>query len=128
MPTASRAVVGMYSFQTPNPVDLARFWGDLMGLPLVEAGPDLVMLDLEHSVAPQTWLFQRGDRQPGDGPLRLDLTTGIDADADAWVALADRAEDLGAVRGERHEVDGVRWIDLRDPDGNPFRVFAPRPD
>ncbi|MEV8029772.1 hypothetical protein AB0O43_18055 [Cellulosimicrobium funkei] len=31
------------------------------------------------------------------------------------------------MRVAEHEESGVRWIDMRDPDGNRFRVFAPRP-
>jgi hypothetical protein len=40
---------------------------------------------------------------------------------------ADRAEGLGARRVADHEVDGVRWVELRDPKNNMFRIFAPRP-
>ncbi|WP_373285117.1 VOC family protein [Microbacterium faecale] len=36
------------------------------------------------------------------------------------------AEALGATRGAEHEESGVQWIDMRDPNGNRFRVFAPR--
>ena len=35
-------------------------------------------------------------------------------------------EDLGSEPD--HEVDGVRWVEFRDPENNTFRIFAPRPD
>jgi hypothetical protein len=122
---AGQIVVGMYAFHTPDPLRLATFWGELMDLPLADgASSDLAMLNFDHDHGPITWLFQKG---PGDGAPggRLGLDLGTDA-AD-WQAPADRAEALGAWRGEERELNGARWIELRDPDGNPFRVFAPRP-
>lgn len=41
--------------------------------------------------------------------------------------LATFSERLGAARISQHEQDGARWIAMKDPDGNPFRVFGPRP-
>lgn len=83
------------------------------------------MLDFEHEYAPVTWLFERADAagRPPDGRVALDIH-GEDA---AWTTVADKAESLGATRVFENEQEGARWIELREPDGNPFRVFAPRP-
>jgi hypothetical protein len=59
-----------------------------------------------------------------DGHNRLLLDLGGEAD---WQQQADRVEALGATRIGDHEVDGVRWVELRDPENNTFRIFAPRP-
>lgn len=124
--TTARPVVGMISIMSPDPRRLAGFWSELMGLPIAD-GPfdDLVMLDLDHEVGPLTWILERADDVAvGTAPVALDI--GIQ-DATRWREVADRAEELGAQRVAEHEYDGVRWIDMRDPDGNRFRVFAPRP-
>lgn len=43
-------------------------------------------------------------------------------------ADADRVEALGAERVSDNEEEGVRWVVLRDPEGNKFRIFVPRPE
>jgi len=120
-------VVGMYSFFTPDPRRLATFWADLMGLPIASgATEELVMLDFDHQVGPVTWIFERREEAAPQttAPLALDIGVG---GGRHWTKVADRAEALGAERIEQREVEGVRWIELRDPDGNRFRVFGPRP-
>ena len=58
----ARPVVGMYFFFSPDPARLARFWADLMQLPVAEgATDDLVLLDFNHEVGRQTWIFERQD-------------------------------------------------------------------
>lgn len=124
---AGHVVVGMYSFRTPDPVRLATFWGELMDLPLADGASDqLAMLDFHHERGPVTWMFE--PIEPTDDPPcgRIGLDIGTQQDT-GWAAVADRAESLGATRVAEHEQDGIRWIEMRDPDGNPFRVFAPRP-
>ena len=121
-----RPVVGMYSFFSPNPGRLAQFWADLMQLPVAEgATDDLVMLDFNHEVGPQTWIFERREAagQPV-APVGLDI--GSQAE-DTWRQVAERAETLGARRVADLEENGVRWVEMTDPDGNRFRVFGPRP-
>ena len=124
-----RVIVGMYSFLSPDPRRLGAFWSQLMSLPIADgATDDLVMLDFDHEVTPMTWIIQRAtDAFSGPAPVALDL--GIEnADEASWREAADRAESLGAERVGEQEHDGVRWIDMRDVDGNRFRVFAPRPN
>lgn len=125
-PATTRAQVGMYAFRTSDPRRLAAFWAELMDLPLSDhSTDDLVMLDLDHQVGPVTWMFHRDD-SVGSEPSRLGLDLHRD-DETRWREVADRAERAGGLRRGEHEIDGVRWIEMADPDGNPFRVFAPRP-
>jgi len=124
--SSSQIVVGMYAFTTPDPMRLANFWGKLMDLPLAEgASPELAMLNLDHDHGPITWLFQRSTEptRPGQAPLGLD----INIQGDDWKQAADRAEALGATRVAERELNGAHWIEMRDPDGSAFRVFARRP-
>jgi catechol 2,3-dioxygenase-like lactoylglutathione lyase family enzyme len=122
-------VVGMYTFTSPDQRRLAAFWAELMGLPLADTWPDdpqaTVFLDFDHEVTPVTWLFEAGEVGAPSDRLGLDLGT---EDGSGWRELADRAEALGASRESEHEQSGARWIVLRDPDGNRFRVFGPRPE
>lgn len=118
--------VGMYAFRTADTVRLATFWGALMHLPMAPgASPELAMLDFDHEVGPVTWMFEPPDSdEPATrGRIGLDLG-GENLD---HLATARRAEELGATRVSEHEENGVRWVVMRDPDGNSFRVFAPRP-
>ncbi|MGC5627047.1 VOC family protein [Georgenia sp. Z1344] len=119
-------VIGMMSMLSPDPRRLGTFWSELMGLPIADgATDDLVMLDLDHEVSPITWIIERSDDvATGPAPVALDIGNEDDA---AWHEVADRAEELGAERVAEREEDGVRWIEMRDPDGNRFRVFAARP-
>ena len=125
--TTARPSIGMISMMSPDPRRLAAFWSELMGLPIADGASDeVVMLDFDHEIGPITWIIERRDEVAvGTAPIALDIG-GVD-EAD-WRELADRAESLGATRVAEHEQEAVRWIDMRDPYGNRFRVFAPRPD
>lgn len=65
-----------------------------------------------------------------DEPSRLATfwaeVMGLDR-LDARRAVVERAEAAGAHRGDEHESEGVRWVEMGNIDGNPFRGFAPRP-
>ena len=125
----TRTVVGMYAFRTSDPRRLGAFWAELMDLPVSEHSTDeLVMLDFDHRIAPVTWLFQR-DESVGTEPSssgRISLDLGHE-DAHRWRDVAERAEQAGARRTADREENGIRWIEMTDPDGNPFRIFGPRP-
>nr|WP_281361981.1 VOC family protein [Nakamurella aerolata] len=111
---------------SPGPRRLAAFWSELMELPIADgASDDLVMLDFDHEAGPITWIIERSDDvAAGIAPVALDVGS---QDETSWREVADRAEGLGAQRIAEHEQESVRWIEMRDPDGNRFRVFAPRP-
>ncbi|NNG37385.1 VOC family protein [Nakamurella aerolata] len=124
--TTARPVIGMISMMSPGPRRLAAFWSELMELPIADgASDDLVMLDFDHEAGPITWIIERSDDvAAGIAPVALDVGS---QDETSWREVADRAEGLGAQRIAEHEQESVRWIEMRDPDGNRFRVFAPRP-
>lgn len=125
-PATGRPVIGMISMMSPDPSRLAAFWSELMGLPIADgASDDLVMLDFDHEVGPITWILERSSNVTAStAPVALDIGS---QNENSWREVADRAEALGAQRVAEHEQGGVRWIQMRDPDGNRFRVFAPRP-
>lgn len=125
--TFSRPTIGMISMMSPDPRRLGAFWSELMGLPIADgASDDLVMLDFDHEVGPITWIIERCDHVAvGIAPIALDIYRDGD-DGSRWRDIADLAEEMGAERLSEHEESGVQWIEMRDPDGNRFRAFAPR--
>lgn len=115
--------VGMYSFDCRDAVALAEFWSKVLLLP-VDAGATSAFAMIGFDGGGPTWMFHQpaGELPTGDNRLMLDL--GGDTD---WAEQADRVEALGAERVSDNEQGGIRWVVFRDPEGNTFRIFAPRP-
>jgi predicted enzyme related to lactoylglutathione lyase len=119
----TRLEVGMYSFDCSDAARLARFWSQVLERPVDDgATPEFAMIGF-HDEGP-TWLFIRSDDLP-DGRNRLMLDLGGEED---WREQADRVEQLGGARVADHELRGARWAEFRDPEGNTFRIFGPRPE
>jgi predicted enzyme related to lactoylglutathione lyase len=114
--------VRMYSFDCSDAERLAGFWSQVLERPVDEgATPAFAMVGFD--AGGPTWMFvQSADLPSGRNRLMLDL-----GGEDDWQEQADRIEGLGATRIADHEVDGVRWVEFRDPEDNTFRIFAPRP-
>jgi predicted enzyme related to lactoylglutathione lyase len=114
--------VGMYSFDCRDAARLAEFWSRLLER-TVDEGATSAYATIGFDAEGPTWMYvQSEDLADGRNRLMLDL-----AGEDDWQQHADRVESLGATRVADHEVNGVRWVDFRDPEGNTFRIFAPRP-
>jgi hypothetical protein len=119
---AARLEIGMYTFDCRDAAGLATFWGRLLDRP-VDVGATSEYATIGFDDDGPTWMFvQAANLADGRNRFMLDFAGG-----DAWQAEADRAESLGAERVADHEASGVRWVELRDPERNTFRIFAPRP-
>jgi predicted enzyme related to lactoylglutathione lyase len=112
--------LGMLSFQARDAAALATFWSQVLER-AVDDGATADYATIGFADEGLTWMFVRSE-DPRHGGFHPDL--GGDDD---WREQADRAVALGAVRGQEHQVGGVRWINFTDPEGNPFDIFAPRP-
>jgi predicted enzyme related to lactoylglutathione lyase len=112
--------LGMLSFPTRDAAKLAAFWGEVLGRP-VDDGATAAYATIGFADDGLTWMFVESD-EPRPGGFHPDL-----GGEDDWREEADRVCELGATRGDEHDVEGVRWINLTDPEGNSFDVFAPRP-
>ena len=117
-----RLTIGMYSFDCHDAAALAQFWSRMLERP-VDQGATEAFATIGFDDDGPTWMFVRS-AEPGEGRNRLMLDF---SGQNSWQQEADRAESLGAKRIADHEVDGVRWAELRDPENNTFRIFAPRP-
>jgi predicted enzyme related to lactoylglutathione lyase len=115
--------VGMYSFDCRDAAALAGFWSRVLMRP-VDSGATAAFATIGFDDDGPTWMFHQppGELPTGDNRLMLDL--GGEED---WAEHADRVEALGAQRVSDNEQDGVKWVVFRDPEGNTFRIFAPRP-
>jgi predicted enzyme related to lactoylglutathione lyase len=113
----------MYSFDCRDAAALAEFWSGVLERP-VDDGATAAYATIGFDEPGPTWMFVHSD-EPGEGRNRLMLDLGGEDD---WREQTDRVEALGAKRVAEHEVPGVaRWVELRDPENNTFRIFAPRP-
>lgn len=113
--------IGMYSFETTDAAALAGFWSEVTSKP-VDPGATPEYATLDFNVGP-TWMFVKV-AEPATGKNRfiLDLT------ADPYDDEVRRIRAIAGVTFDgSHEDQGVRWSVFRDPDGNTFRLFAPRP-
>jgi predicted enzyme related to lactoylglutathione lyase len=120
--TTPDMAISMCSFECRNAAALAGFWGRLLDRP-VDEGASEAYATIGFDDAGPTWMFvQASELSNGRNRFMLDFAGG-----EAWQEAADRAEAVGARRVAEHEVSGVRWIELCDPEGNTFRIFAPRP-
>lgn len=115
--------VGMYSFDCADAAALAGFWAAVLERP-VDEGATAAYATIGFDDDGPTWMFHQPDGALPAGDNRLMLDLGGEAD---WSRQADRVEALGAERVSDNEVTGVRWVVFRDPEGNTFRIFAPRP-
>ena len=118
--------VGMYSFDCRDAAALAEFWSGVLIRP-VDPGATSDYATIGFDSEGPTWMFVRSDDR-GEGRNRLMLDLGGEED---YREQASRVEGLGARRIADHEVDAeagrVRWVELRDPEDNTFRIFGPRP-
>jgi predicted enzyme related to lactoylglutathione lyase len=115
--------VGMYSFDCRDAAALAEFWSGVLMRP-VDEGATSAFATIGFEGDGSTWMFHqpKGELAAGDNRLMLDLAGEAD-----WAEQAARVEALGAERVSDNEQDGIRWVVFRDPEGNTFRIFAPRP-
>ncbi|PRX48441.1 putative enzyme related to lactoylglutathione lyase [Prauserella shujinwangii] len=107
--------LGMVTLDCADPRRLAGFWTKALGLEIAEDYDEYIVLRGEGQ--PVALGLQRvPEPKPGKNRVHLDFGTG---DRAAEVA---RLVALGARELADHEMPGLRWTVLADPDGNEFCV------
>jgi catechol 2,3-dioxygenase-like lactoylglutathione lyase family enzyme len=106
------------AIDTPDPRALARFYAELVGLPIDESATDDDWIELDGGGGP-TLAFQlapakRAPAWPEDGELQFHLDVEVD-DLDAGEAAVIAA---GATKTAHQP--GTTFRVFLDPDGNPF--------
>ena len=104
--------VTMVTIDCENPRELAEFWTAALGTEIAVDWEQFLVLKGEPAIA-----FQKvDDPTPGKNRIHLDLQS---PDPTAEVA---RLVGVGATRIADHEMPGLSWVTLADPDGNQFCV------
>lgn len=115
--------IGMYDFRCDNAARLAAFWATVIGKD-VDDGATVDYATLDFDGDGTTWMFVRTGEPPPTGQNRF----ALDLTHPNYEAEADRIERVGATRVADETQGPIRWTEFRDPEGNTFRLFAPRPD
>lgn len=108
------------TFDCPDPAELARFYGDALGLPVIYSGDDFVLLGREGSPGlgfSRLAGYQRPTWPDPSQEKRAHIELGVD-DLDAAQA---RLLALGAVEPAA-QPQPDRWRVLLDPAGHPFCI------
>ncbi|PKV83530.1 VOC family protein [Streptomyces sp. TLI_146] len=110
------------TFDCPDPAELARFYGEVFGLPIVHSTDDFVLLGQDGAAGlgfNRLADYRRPTWPDGAQEKQAHIEVGVD-DLDAAEAelLA-----LGAVKPEA-QPQPDRWRVLLDPAGHPFCITA----
>jgi predicted enzyme related to lactoylglutathione lyase len=113
------------TFDARDPRALSRFWAAVTGYNVAEASDDAVALRAPDERGIRRILFMRvDDPTPGKNRVHVDLAAREpDAEIERVLGLGAELVDAridGAPtwRGR----DGIRWVVLRDPEGNEFCI------
>jgi len=119
------AFIHNVTFDARDPRLLGRFWSRVTGYAVVDERDDFVRLQAPDELGVRLILFLRvEDPTPGKNRVHVDLAAGqpqeeIERLLRLGASLADER-----VHGQPHwrEANGIRWVVLRDPEGNEFCV------
>ena len=105
-----------FTFDTPTPERLAQFWADVLGRTVDPAQfPGFASIGMGAEDGSPIWLFQDKENVPaGSNRTHPDIATKNYDDELARILK------LGATITEEHDVPGIRYVTLADPDGNNF--------
>jgi hypothetical protein len=119
------AFVHNVTFDAEEPRRLGRFWAAVTDYTVVDERDDFVRLRAPDDRGVRQLLFIRvDDPTPGKNRMHVDLAAREpDAEIDRLVGLgASPVDDLVDGRPRWREGNGIRWVVLRDPEGNEFCV------
>ncbi len=105
-----------------DPMELAGFWSEAAGWPLVRSGEGWASLRSPSGKGPYIELIRVDEPKRVKDRLHLDVAPYRDDDQAAEVA---RLRSLGAVPADVGQGE-VPWVVLADPEGNEFCVLTPR--
>ena len=107
------------TFDCADASGLARFWSDVLGLP-VDPDPTEDFATIGQTAVTQpAWMFIKvPEPKKAKNRLHVDLASGD------LVADVERVLSLGATRIASFDESGTQWVTLADPEGNEFDVVA----
>lgn len=110
--------IGGITIDSTDPRTLAEFWKQALGLEVAfDADGWFVQLNTPANPAqPYLGLQKVAEKRAGKNRVHVDLAT------DDREGEVKRLASLGATVGETHEMPGLTWTVLQDPEGNEFCV------
>jgi catechol 2,3-dioxygenase-like lactoylglutathione lyase family enzyme len=108
--------IGSVAIDCADPGRLAEFWSAALGTPVQGTFGDFVILQRPDRGGPFVILQRVPEPRTGKNRLHVDLTGEPRAEA------VPRLTALGATVIGEHEVPGLAWTILADPEGNQFCV------
>lgn len=115
------------TFDARQPRLLGRFWSEVTGYSIVDERDDFVKLRAPDPRGVRQILFMGvDDPTPGKNRMHVDLAAREpDEEIKRLVGLgASLVDDLGDGTALWREGNGLRWVVLRDPEGNEFCLGA----
>jgi hypothetical protein len=116
-------------FDAEQPRRLGRFWSEVTGYTVADERDDFVRLQAPapgHSGPRQLLFIRVEDPTPGKNRVHGDLAAReLETEVDRLIGLgAVAADGLEDGRPRWRDGNGIRWVVLRDPEGNEFCVGA----
>ncbi|WP_158893965.1 VOC family protein [Amycolatopsis anabasis] len=108
--------LGAVTVDCADPQGLARFWTAVLGVEVDADYGEYVFLTKPSEAAAGLGFQRVPEERAGKNRLHLDLMT------DDRAAEVDRVVGLGAKEIGEHEVPGLAWTVLEDPEGNVFCI------
>jgi catechol 2,3-dioxygenase-like lactoylglutathione lyase family enzyme len=108
--------IGMVTIDCADPQRLAQFWTAALGVEVQGDFGDYVFLQRPADGGALLGLQRVPEPRAGKNRVHVDLAGGSRA------AEVPRLVSLGATVLGEHEVPGLRWTVLADPEGNEFCV------
>ena len=113
------------TFDAQDPGALARFWSAVTGYAIAAESDDTVALTAPDERGLRRILFMRvADPTPGKNRVHVDLASREpDAEIERVIGLgAELVDALEDGKPTWRGGDAVRWVVLRDPEGNEFCI------
>ena len=110
--------IGGITIDSTDPRKLAEFWTQALGLEIAfdADGEFLQLTSPANPQQPYLGLQKVQEKRTGKNRVHLDFAT------DDRAGELERLAALGATVGETHEMPGLTWTVLQDPEGNEFCV------
>jgi catechol 2,3-dioxygenase-like lactoylglutathione lyase family enzyme len=108
--------IGMVTIDCADPQRLAAFWSAALGVPVQADYADFVLLERPAEGGPVLGLQRVPETRSGKNRVHVDLSGGSRA------TEVPRLVGLGAAVLAEHEMPGLAWTVLADPEGNEFCV------
>lgn len=114
-----------FIFFVNDPQASARFYGDLLGKPPIEASPTFAMFALDSGVMLGLWSSHTAEPSPAAAAGGCELAFSLDSDEEVDRTLSAWKERGLAILQAPTRMDfGYTFVAL-DPDGHRLRVFSP---